>query len=74
MQYHYIKKDGLYLHIKQSEHEELQDNSDISSMYSQQFVFLKSKDGAKKFLNVGEANTYLIKHKLKRKGAAVMRE
>lgn len=43
-------------------------------MYSQQFVFLKSKDGVIKFLNVGEANTYLTKHKVKRKGAAVVRE
>ncbi len=45
MKYIYLKKDGKYLHIVQNEHEEYQDYSDISSMYSQQYVLRQDDVG-----------------------------
>ena len=38
MRYIYLKKDGKYLHIVQYEHEDYQDYSDISAMYTQHYV------------------------------------
>ena len=47
MRYIYLKKDVKYLHIVQYEHEDYQDYSDISSMYTQHYVL---KDEVDRFL------------------------
>lgn len=72
MKYIYLKKDGKYLHIVQNEHEEYQDSSDISSMYTMQYVFKKEKDGAKTFYDSTEASTYITKRRIK--GVEVVRD
>lgn len=62
----YIKRDELYLHVKKIVDYEYQDYSDIDEMHSIQFVFLKEKDGAKQFSSRNEAETYVIKRRLRR--------
>ena len=68
MKYIYLKKDGKYLHIVQNEHEDYQDYSDISAMYSQQYVLKKEKDGAIKFSDRNEVLRFLVTTGRKLKG------
>ena len=65
MRPYYIKKNGLYLHVQTTEHEEYQDSSDINAMYTMQYVFKKEKDGVKMFYDSTEASTYITKRRLK---------
>ncbi|MCH7380407.1 hypothetical protein [Acinetobacter higginsii] len=68
MKYIYLKKDGKYLHIIQNEHEDYQDSSDISAMYSQHYVLKDEKDGAVKFQQQREVDYFLAKQGMKLKG------
>lgn len=72
MRPYYIKKNGLYLHVQTTEHEEYQDSSDINAMYTMRYVFKKEKDGAKTFYDSAEASTYITKRRLK--GVVVERD
>ncbi|MCJ0827338.1 hypothetical protein MN869_02520 [Acinetobacter sp. NIPH1876] len=74
MRYFYIKKGKQYLHIQQSMYEEYQDYSDINGMITQQYVFLDTKDDAKKFLEKREADRFLVTLGRKLKGVEVVRE
>ncbi|ENX56152.1 MULTISPECIES: hypothetical protein [Acinetobacter] len=74
MRYFYIKKGKQYLHIQQSLFEDYQDYSDINAMVTQQYVFLDTKDDAKKFLEKREANRFLVTLGRKLKGVEVVRE
>lgn len=56
MRYIYLKKDGKYLHIVQYEHEDYQDYSDISAMYTQHYVLKDEQDGAK--INLATARNF----------------
>lgn len=68
MRYIYLKKDGKYLHIVQHEHEDYQDYSDISSMYTQHYVLKEEQDGAIKFADKDEVDRFLVKQGRKLKG------
>lgn len=72
MRPYYIKKNGLYLHVQKTAHEEYQDYSDIDTMYTMQYVFKKEKDGAKTFYDSTEASTYITKRRIK--GVEVVRD
>lgn len=72
MSRYYIKKGDLYLHVGTVTFEEYQDYSDIDAMHMTQYSFLKQKDGAKNFLSRDEADTYMIKRKIR--GAEAVRE
>ena len=72
MRSYYIKKNGLYLHVQTTEHEEYQDSSDINAMYTMQYVFKREKDGAKTFYDSTEASTYITKRRIK--GVEVVRD
>ncbi|VXA58279.1 conserved hypothetical protein [Acinetobacter proteolyticus] len=74
MKYIYLKKDGKYLHIVQNEHEEYQDQSDISAVYSQQYVLKPDKDGAIKFQQQREVDYFLAKQGRKLKGFTQVKE
>ncbi len=74
MKYIYLKKDGMYLHIAQSEHEDFQDYSDISAMYTQQYVLKSEKDGAIKFQEQRECNRFLSTKGRKLKGFKEVKE
>lgn len=74
MKYIYLKKDGKYLHIVQNEHEDYQDYSDISAMYSQQYVLKNEKDGAIKFLEQRECDRFLVTTGRKLKGFKEVKE
>ncbi|AZN67001.1 hypothetical protein F4U02_13140 [Acinetobacter haemolyticus] len=72
MRPYYIKKNGLYLHVQTTAHEEYQDYSDIDTMYTMQYVFKKGKDGAKTFYDSTEASTYIAKRRIK--GVEIVRD
>ena len=74
MRPYYIKKNGLYLHVQTTEHEEYQDSSDINAMYTMQYVFLDDKDNAIKFLEKREADRFLVTRGRKLKGVEIKRE
>ena len=74
MRPYYIKKNGLYLHVQTTEHEEYQDTSDINAMHTMQYFFKKEKDGAKNFGDKREADTYMAKNSRKLKGAEIKLE
>ncbi|WP_151765952.1 hypothetical protein [Acinetobacter colistiniresistens] len=74
MKYIYLKKDGMYLHIAQNEHEDFQDYSDISAMYTQQYVLKREKDGAIKFQEQRECNRFLATKGRKLKGFKEVKE
>lgn len=61
----YIKRDELYLHVKRSLIMNIK--TTLISMKCTQFsLFLKEKDGAKQFSSRSEAETYVIKRRLRR--------
>ncbi|WP_336152116.1 hypothetical protein [Acinetobacter sp. 99] len=70
----YLKKDGKYLHIIQNEHEDYQDYSDISAMYTQQYVLKNEKEGAIKFQEQREVDCFLVKQGRKLKGFKQVKE
>lgn len=74
MRLHYLKKGNLYLHIQSDLFEQYDDYSDISGMYSQQYVFLAKKEGALEFPTKVAAERYLFLNKRKLKGFAVVME
>ncbi len=74
MKYIYLKKDGEYLHIVQNEHEDYQDYSDISAMFTQHYVLKKEKDGALKFQQQHEVNYFLVHQGRKLKGFKQVKE
>ena len=74
MRPYYIKKNGLYLHVQTTEHEEYQDSSDINAMYTMQYVFLDDKDNAIKFADKDEVDRFLLTRGRKLKGVEVVRE
>lgn len=74
MHYIYLKKDGKYLHIVQNEHEDYQDSSDISAMYTQQYVLKDEQDGAIKFADQDEVHRFLVTKGRKLKGFKQVRE
>jgi hypothetical protein len=69
MRFYFIKKGDLYLHIKGDEVEQYDDYSDIYAMSRMWFEFLPEKEGAKHFLRIDEAQTYIAKKGRKLKGA-----
>ncbi|KXZ65981.1 hypothetical protein AVENLUH5627_02711 [Acinetobacter venetianus] len=71
---YYIKKNGLYLRVQTTEHEEYQDYSDIDAIVTQQYVFLDDKDNAIKFLEKREADRFLVTRGRKLKGVEIKRE
>lgn len=74
MRYIYLKKDGKYLHIVQYEHEDYQDYSDISSMYTQHYVLKDEQDGAIKFADKDEVDRFLVTTGRKLKGFKQVKE
>ncbi|MDF2419173.1 hypothetical protein GWP85_16910 [Acinetobacter beijerinckii] len=74
MKYIYLKKDGKYLHIVQYEHEDYQDYSDISSMYTQQYVLKTEQEGAIKFSEQRECDRFLVTIGRKLKGFKEVKE
>ncbi|MDF2418018.1 hypothetical protein GWP85_10940 [Acinetobacter beijerinckii] len=74
MKYIYLKKDGKYLHIVQNEHEDYQDYSDISSMYTQQYVLKTEQEGAIKFSEQRECDRFLVTKGRKLKGFIEVKE
>lgn len=74
MKYIYLKKDGKYLHIVQSEHEEYQDSSDISTMYTQQYILKEEKEGAIRFLEQRECDRFLATKGKRLKGFKEVKE
>ena len=74
MRPYYIKKNGLYLHVQTTEHEEYQDYSDINGMITQQYVFLDTKDDAIKFLEKREASYFMATRGRKLKDVEIVRE
>ncbi|WP_335953687.1 hypothetical protein [Acinetobacter higginsii] len=74
MRLHYLKKGNLYLHIQTDLFEQFDDYSDISGMFSQQYVFSEKKDGAMEFQTKDAAERYLFLNKRKLKGFAVVME
>lgn len=74
MKYIYLKKDGKYLHIVQNEHEDFQDYSDISAMYTQQYVLKSEKQGAIKFQEQRECSRFLATTGRKLKGFKEVKE
>ncbi|MCE6003509.1 hypothetical protein KSB07_03970 [Acinetobacter junii] len=74
MKYIYLKKDGKYLHIVQNEHEEYQDSSDISSMYTQQYILNEEKEGAIRFLEQRECDRFLANKGKRLKGFKEVKE
>lgn len=70
----YIKKNGLYLHVQKTEHEEYQDTSDINAMYTMQYVFKKEKDGAIRFLEQRECDRFLATKGKRLKGFKEVKE
>ena len=74
MQFYFIKKDDCYLHITQSNIYQYQDYCDIDTMYQMKFEFLKTKENAKKFQNITEAQSFFAKKKRHLKGAKIERE
>lgn len=74
MRYIYLKKDGKYLHIVQHEHEDYQDYSDISAMYTQHYVLKEKQDGAIKFADKDEVDRFLVTTGRKLKGFKQVKE
>ena len=74
MKYIYLKKDRKYLHIVQNEHEEYQDSSDISSMYTQQYILNEEKEGAIRFLEQRECDRFLATKGKRLKGFKEVKE
>lgn len=74
MKYIYLKKDGKYLHIIQSEHEDFQDYSEISSMHTQLYVLKAEKEGAIKFLEQREVDYFMQHQGRKLKGFKEVKE
>ncbi|MCU4378836.1 hypothetical protein [Acinetobacter haemolyticus] len=74
MKYIYLKKEGKYLHILQVEHEDYQDYSDISSMYTQHYVLKDEKEGAIKFAEQRECDRFLVTIGRKLKGFKQVKE
>ncbi len=74
MKYIYLKKDGKYLHIVQNELEEYQDSSDISSMYTQQYILNEEKEGAIRFLEQRECDRFLATKGKRLKGFKEVKE
>ncbi len=74
MRPYYIKKNGLYLHVQTTEHEEYQDNSDISSMYTQQYILNEEKEGAIRFLEQRECDRFLATKGKRLKGFKEVKE
>lgn len=74
MKYIYLKKDGKFLHIAQIEHEEYQDSSDISAMYTQQYILKNEKEGAVRFLEQRECDRFLSTKGKRLKGFTEVKE
>ncbi|MCE1271293.1 MAG: hypothetical protein LWW88_06975 [Acinetobacter sp.] len=72
MRPYYIKKNGLYLHVQTTEHEDYQDYSDIHAIVTQQYVFLDDKDNAIKFSDKDEVDRFLLTKGRKLKGVEVV--
>lgn len=74
MRYIYLKKGDEYLHIVQHEHEDYQDYSNISAMFTQHYVLKKEKEGAIKFLEQREVDYFLVQQGRKLKGLKQVKE
>ena len=74
MRPYYIKKNGLYLHVQTTEHEDYQDYSDIHAMITQHYVLKEEQDGAIKFADKDEVDRFLVKQGRKLKGFKQVKE